>query len=151
MVKASNRQKEAYQQLLQKHTPSRPIFRNLVLAFLVGGAITTIGQGVLNFFVSQGLSPKDAATPTAGVMIFLGALLTGLGVYDKIGKFAGMGSALPITGFANSIVSPALEFKREGFVLGVGARMFQVAGPVIVYGVVSSLVVSVLHILVKGV
>lgn len=142
MVKASKSQQKDYKQLQAKITPGRPVLRNLIAAFVVGGTITTVGQVVLNLFVAQGLNPRDAASPTAAVMIFLGALLTGLGVYDSIGSFAGMGAALPITGFANSIVAPALEFKREGFVLGVGARMFTVAGPVIVYGLVTSFAVG---------
>lgn len=96
------------------------------------------------------MSVKEANGLTATVMVTLGALLTGLGWYDELGKFAGAGSAVPITGFANSIVSPALEFKREGFILGVGARMFVVAGPVLVYGTLTSVVIGFIHWLVKG-
>ena len=115
------------------------------MPYIVGGLICTLGQGVLNYFVSQGMSPKEAGGPTAAVMILLGALLTGLGIYDRLGKFAGAGSFGPITGFANSIVAPALEYKREGYVLGVGARMFQIAGPVLVYGMSTAWLVGLVH------
>lgn len=94
------------------------------------------------FFVSLGLARLEASTAATATMIFLGALLTGLGIYDEIGKFAGAGSIVPVTGFANSIVSPAMEFKREGYVMGVGAKLFTVAGPVLVYGIATSIVVG---------
>lgn len=138
-----------YQKLIKETKPPRPVLRNAVAAFIVGGLICTIGQLVMNFFVGHGMPAKEAAGPTAGVMVFLGAFLTGVGIYDRIGRFGGMGSALPITGFANSIVSPAMEFKREGFVLGVGARMFVIAGPVIVYGLVTSFIVGVIRMLIR--
>lgn len=147
MPKAPEMAQQHYQKLVQEKKPPRPVVRNAVAAFLVGGLICTVGQLVMNYFVSRGMPAKEAAGPTAGVMVFLGALLTGLGIYDQIGRFAGMGSALPITGFANSIVSPAMEFKREGFVLGVGARMFVIAGPVIVYGLVTSFLVGLIKML----
>lgn len=114
-----------------------------MVAFIVGGLICVVGQIVLNLFIANKFSTEDATGLTATVMVAIGALLTGLGWYDVLGKFAGAGSAVPITGFANSIVSPALEFKREGFVLGVGARMFAVAGPVLVYGILTSVLVGV--------
>ncbi|HEY8449636.1 MAG TPA: SpoVA/SpoVAEb family sporulation membrane protein, partial [Bacillota bacterium] len=104
-----------------------------------------IGQAVMNWFLRNGLRPDDAAASTAAVMIGVGALLTGLGVYDEVGRFGGMGAALPITGFANSIVAPALEYKREGYVLGVAARMFSIAGPVVVYGLLVSIVSAALR------
>lgn len=109
------------------------------------------GEAVRQFFINGlGMTPKAASGPTSSVMIFIGALLTGLGIYDEIGRVGGMGAALPITGFANSIVSPAMEFKREGWVLGVGAKMFTVAGPVIVYGLLSSFVVGLAIFAMKG-
>lgn len=138
-----------YQKLIKATKPPRPVLRNAVAAFFVGGLICVVGQLVMNFFIGRGVPAKEAAGPTAGVMVFLGAFLTGIGVYDIIGRFGGMGSALPITGFANSIVSPAMEFKREGFVLGVGARMFVIAGPVIVYGLVTSFVVGLIKMLTR--
>jgi stage V sporulation protein AC len=144
------RAQEEYQQLARRHRPRPPLLRNALLAFLVGGAISAVGQGILNFFVGQGLPPDKVGTLTAVVMIFLGGLLTALGVYDELGKVGGAGSAIPITGFANSVVAAALEFRTEGFVMGLAARMYQIAGPVITYGVVSAVVVGVVRFLVKG-
>ncbi|MGE5509532.1 MAG: stage V sporulation protein AC [Chitinophagales bacterium] len=144
------RSQEEYQQLAKAHRPKTPVLRNALLAFLVGGLICTLGQAILNFLVARGLPPDKAGGPTAAVLVFLGAGLTALGVYDELGKHAGAGSAIPITGFANSIVSAAIEFKTEGYVMGVAARMFQIAGPVIVYGVVSAIVFGVLRILLAG-
>lgn len=145
------RAQEEYQKLARKHRPRPPVVRNALLAFAVGGAWSVVGQGVLNFFVSRGLPPEKAGSPTAVVMIFLGAFLTALGVYDELGRIGGAGSAIPITGFANSIVAAALEYRTEGFVMGMAARMFQIAGPVIVYGVVFAVVVGVLRVLLGGV
>lgn len=146
----SPKEQQQYQQIAKKARPRPPVFLNCIKAFLAGGVICLVGQGVLNYFINIGVKPPDSGGPLAGVMVTLGALLTGIGVYDVIGKFGGMGSALPITGFANSIVSPAMEFKREGYVLGVGARMFQVAGPVIVYGLVTSVVVVLIKMAVMA-
>jgi stage V sporulation protein AC len=139
------REQEVYKRWANARKPRPPLVRNLIAAFLVGGLICTIGQFVLNYFISLGMDTKEAGGPTAAVMIFLGALLTGLGIYDRIGKFAGAGSVIPITGFANSIVAPALEFKREGYVMGVGARMFNIAGPVLVYGMATSWLVGLVY------
>ncbi|MGE5552645.1 MAG: stage V sporulation protein AC [Betaproteobacteria bacterium] len=144
------RAQEEYQKLARRHRPRPPLARNALLAFLVGGAISALGQGVRNFFVSQGFSPDKAGAPTAVVMVFLGAFLTALGVYDKVGQVGGAGSAIPITGFANSVVAAALEFRTEGFVMGMASRMYQVAGPVITYGVTSAIVVGVLRFLLTG-
>ncbi len=145
MTRANTRQKEAYARLVQQYQPSRPVLRNILAAFFVGGAICTVAQGVLDFLSAKELPLTTAQAMTSSFMVFLGSFFTGLGVYDKLGKFAGMGAALPITGFANSIVSPAMEFKREGFVLGVSARMFQVAGPVLVYATLAATVSSVIR------
>ncbi|NLG87455.1 MAG: stage V sporulation protein AC [Firmicutes bacterium] len=141
---------QEYQRRVQQNKPKPSVIRNVIVAFIVGGAICVVGQVALNFFSSLGLSSKEAAAPTAVVMVTLGAVLTGLGWYDELGKFAGAGSAVPITGFANSIVSPALEFKREGFILGVGARMFVVAGPVLVYGTLTAVLLGFVYWLVHG-
>ena len=120
--------------------------RTLVRAFLIGGLICVIGQGIRYLFeYAIGLSGDELSAYVSMVMIFLGALLTGLGVYDRIGKFAGGGSIVPITGFANSVVSPAMEFKSEGFVYGTAAKMFVVAGPIIVFGIASSVLVGLLY------
>ena len=120
--------------------------RSLFRAFLVGGIICSIGQAIRLIFESLlGLAGDELAAYVSMVMIFLGAFLTGLGVYDRIGKFAGGGSIVPITGFANSVVSPAMEFKTEGYVYGVASKMFIIAGPIIVFGVASSVLVGILY------
>lgn len=120
--------------------------RSLIRAFLVGGLICSIGQGLRYMFqYLVGLEGDELAAYVSTVMIFLGAFLTGLGVYDRIGKFAGGGSIVPITGFANSVVSPAIEFKTEGYVYGVAAKMFVIAGPIIVFGVASSVLVGLIY------
>lgn len=125
---------QAYQALAKKHQPQKPVVSNLLRAFVLGGLICLLGQVVLDFFTAHGFSAIEAPSPTAVVMIGVGSLLTGLGWYDSLVTWGGMGGSLPITGFANSIVAPAMEFKREGLVMGVGARMFTVAGPVLAYG-----------------
>ncbi len=128
-----------YKKYVEEKSPKPTYAKNYILAFIVGGIICVIGQGINDFYMNfVGLGKLDAAGATSITLIFIGALLTGLGVYDLIGKRAGAGSAIPITGFANSIVSPAMEFKREGYVLGVGANLFKIAGPVLVYGIGSS-------------
>ncbi|SPF35430.1 Stage V sporulation protein AC [Candidatus Desulfosporosinus infrequens] len=136
---------EQYKQLAQQYTPKPTVVKNVVRAFIVGGVICAIGQIFINLFVTFGLARIEAATAATATMIFLGALLTGLGIYDEIGKFGGAGSIVPVTGFANSIVAPAMEFKREGYVLGVGAKLFTVAGPVLVYGIATSIVVGIVY------
>src|SRR5690606_12064506 len=140
-----NRDRE-YQKYVYDKMPKTNRLKNCIFAFLIGGTICTIGQIVLNIGENYyNLDQKSGATFTTIIMIFLGALLTGLGVYDDIGKIGGAGSIVPITGFSNSIVSPAMEFKREGYVLGIGAKMFTVAGPVLVYGIGSSVVVGFIY------
>ncbi|MCL4426594.1 MAG: stage V sporulation protein AC [Firmicutes bacterium] len=150
-MKANQRQAAVFKKLVQTRTPPRPILRNTLQAFLVGGMFSLVGEGVMKLYtVVLQLGPKDAGPLTSASMIFLGAFLTALGVYDKIGQWGGMGAALPITGFANSIVSPAMEFKREGLVLGVSAKMFTIAGPVIVYASLTAVAVAVVKLLLKG-
>ena len=119
--------------------------KNLVCAFLIGGTICTIGQLILDGFSYLGLDEKDAGTATSIVLVFCGALLTGLSVYDNLAKHAGAGTLVPITGFANSVVSPAMEFKSEGLITGMAAKMFIIAGPVIVYGTVASVLYGILY------
>lgn len=136
---------QAYAQKLSKVQPKPPLLKNITWAFVVGGLICVVGQFVMDYFISIGMSKKEAAAPTSAVMVFLGAFFTGLGIYDELGKRAGAGSIVPITGFANSIVAPAMEFKREGYVFGVGAKMFVIAGPVLVYGMVTAFIVGVIY------
>lgn len=126
--------KNTYTSRVSRTAPQEDVAGSILIAFLVGGGISVVGQAVLNFATAHGLSTKDAAAPVSVVMVFLGSLFTALGWYDKLAKVAGMGAALPITGFSNSMTAPAMEFKREGFVLGLGARVFSVAGPVLVFG-----------------
>ena len=130
-----------YKDYVDKISPKPKYLKNYTLAFIVGGLICMIGQGINDMYMNfMGLEKLQASCATSMTLIFIGALLTGLGVYDLIGKRAGAGSIIPITGFANSIVSPAMEYKREGFVLGVGANLFKIAGPVLVYGIGSSII-----------
>ncbi|MDY6315466.1 MAG: stage V sporulation protein AC [Clostridia bacterium] len=128
-----------YQKLADKYSPPSPKLKNCCMAFLFGGAICTVGQAVMNT-VKLFADEEASAIWTSVIMVFLGALLTGVGVYDSMAKHAGAGTLVPITGFANSVVSPALEFKTEGMITGVAAKMFIIAGPVIVYGVLTSAV-----------
>lgn len=126
-----------YERLADKYSPPSPKIKNCCMAFLFGGIICTAGQVIMNTL--ELLTDKEsAATMTSIIMIFLGAFMTGFGIYDTVAKHAGAGTLVPITGFANSVVSPALEFKTEGMISGVATKMFVIAGPVIVYGVVSS-------------
>lgn len=141
------RERAYYLKLRQEHAPPLPLLRNLVLAFIVGGSICAIGQVFFDFFLARGFRAEQAGGYTSVVVVFIGALLTGLGVYDEIVKVGGMGGALPISGFANAIVSPAMEYKREGWVMGVGAKMFVIAGPVLVYGIVTSFFVGAIYLL----
>lgn len=129
-----------------KATPS-PIGKNMAWAFCVGGLICVIGQALLNFYKKSGLSAEEAGTAVSMTLIFAAALLTGLGLFDKLAKRAGAGTLVPITGFANAMVSPALEFKNEGFITGTGAKLFTVAGPVLVFGISASIIYGLLLIL----
>lgn len=134
-----------YEDMVNKSNPQSSTLKDSIMAFVVGGLICGVGQFFMNTFISYGVSKDDVGIYVAAIMVFLGAFLTGIGVYDDIGKHAGAGSIVPITGFANSIVSPAMEFKREGYVFGVAAKMFVIAGPVLVYGISSSIIVGVIH------
>lgn len=140
---------KAYQELVNQKKPKPNLAKNLSLAFVVGGGICTLGQLIQNIFINYfGFEPERAGDPTVATMIFIGGLLTAVGVFDKIARHAGAGSAVPVTGFANSIVSAALEFKREGFVLGVASKMFILAGSVIVFGVVTAFVIGLISALI---
>lgn len=141
--------KKDYQNYVDKKTPNSPIFKNCFNAFWVGGLICVIGQLINSYCKFQGLDAQISGTIVSIILIGISAFLTGLNLFNKIGKFAGAGSLIPITGFANSIVSPAMEYKSEGYVMGVGAKMFTVAGPVLVYGISSSIVVGIIYFIFK--
>lgn len=143
-------EKGKYQKLAKAMIPKPPIVRNIIVAFAVGGLICTAGQIVMNTFVSNGLTQDEAVAPTQATMILIGVVLTGLSIYHHIGEFAGAGAAVPVTGFANTIVAAAMEFKREGYIMGMGARMFLIAGPVLVYGILSGISVALIQWLYKG-
>lgn len=141
--------KENYKQYVFEKMPKSSHWKNMFWAFLIGGVICVIGQAFIEFY-KLWFSVDDASVLASGTLVFLAAVLTGFGVYDNVGRFAGAGSTIPITGFSNAVVSPALEFRAEGYVYGVGARMFQVAGPVIVNGVAISVVVAVITLILGG-
>ena len=134
-----------YGKLVDSMAPKSPMLKDCINAFWIGGLICTIGQLIMNGFSTLGLDKTDAGTATSMTLVTLSALLTGLSLYDNIAKHAGAGTLVPITGFANSIAAPAVEFKTEGFILGVGAKMFTIAGPVIVYGTVASVVYGIIY------
>ncbi|NEZ45616.1 stage V sporulation protein AC [Clostridium niameyense] len=137
--------RKQFDDLSTKVEPKPQLLKHCISAFIVGGLICDVGQFFMNYFLSLGVPKDDVGTYVSIVMVFLGALLTGVGIYDKIATFAGAGTVVPITGFANSIVSPAMEFKKEGYVFGVGAKMFIIAGPVLVYGISSSIIVGIIY------
>lgn len=131
--------KEEYAKMLDRTAPPSHLLIDMLWAFVIGGLICTVGQLVSDFYKGRGLDESGVSAATAITMVFLGALLTGLHLYDKLAKKAGAGTLVPITGFANSIVSPAMEFKSEGLILGLGAKLFAIAGPVLVYGISASI------------
>lgn len=138
--------KQEYSKMAKEASPNSKIFLNCLKAFLIGGLICTIGQGLVDIYSKVlGMSMDDARTLTSVSLVFLGGLLTSIGIYDNIAKHGGAGTLVPITGFANSIVSPAIEFKSEGFVLGLGAKMFVIAGPVLVYGITASVIYGIIY------
>jgi len=141
--------KKNYSKMVEKETTKSPIVKDCIFAFLIGGAICTVGQGLTELYMSFDMGKTQAQTVTSVTLVFLGVLLTALHLYEKIAKYAGAGTLVPITGFANSVASPAIEFKSEGFILGVGAKMFSIAGPVIVYGVVASVIYGVIYYIVQ--
>lgn len=137
---------QEYQDMVNQTKPKPTVVKNCIWAFIVGGLICTLGQVIMNFFSAQGLSKLDAGSATAVVLVFLAALFTGLGWYDVLGKHAGAGSIVPITGFANAIVASAMEYKREGYIFGVGARIFSVAGPTLVFGFAVAIVIGLIKV-----
>ena len=134
-----------YQEYVNKKSPNSPILRNCFNAFWVGGLICSIGQIILDICKFNGLDTQLSGTISSIILIAISALLTGLNLFNKVGKFAGAGSLVPITGFANSIVSPAMEYKSEGYIMGVGGKMFTVAGPVLVFGISTSIIVGIFY------
>ena len=134
-----------YGKLVKEMSPKSPIFKDCLLAFLIGGAICALGQLIMNGYFALGLEKEEAGTAMSMTLVALSALFTGLSLYDDLAKYAGAGTLVPITGFANSVAAPAVEFKTEGFILGVGAKMFTIAGPVIVYGVSASVVYGFIY------
>ena len=135
-----------YQKYVDKKSPNSPILKNCFNSFWVGGLICVIGQFIMDYCMYRGFDKDISSTIVWIALIFLSAFLTALNWFNRIGKFAGAGSLVPITGFANSIVSPAMEYKSEGYIMGVGAKMFTVAGPVLVYGISSSILIGILYL-----
>lgn len=138
-----------YSELTKKVSPGTKLYFTLPKAFVIGGLICCLGQALCNLYIYWGLNETNARSVTSITLIFLSALLTGLKLYDKIAKHGGAGTLVPITGFANSVVAPALEFKTEGFILGTAAKMFIIAGPVIVYGILTSVIYGIILYLVQ--
>ena len=145
-MKMSN---EEYIKYVEKQTPKSPILVNCIKAFVIGGAICAIGQVFLNIYKALGLDKETASTLVTVTMIFIGALLTGLNIYPKIAKHGGAGTLVPVTGFSNAVSAPALEAKTEGYVLGVGAKIFTIAGPVILFGTLSSVICGIIYFFIK--
>ncbi|MDD2553053.1 MAG: stage V sporulation protein AC [Desulfotomaculaceae bacterium] len=141
----SEKQKQDYAKIVKQFKPAQRIWRNIFWAFIVGGFICLIGQFFINIFLSQGLSTKEANSAASSTLIFIAALLTGLGVYDEISRFGGAGGIVPITGFANSMVAPAMEYRAEGLIFGVGAKLFTIAGPVLVWGIFTAWAAAILY------
>lgn len=138
---------EEYQNYVKQKAKKSPLVKDLLMAFLVGGVICVVGQVVMNGWGAAGLSKDDAGTATSCTLVFMSALLTGLNLYNKLARFGGAGTLVPITGFANAVVSPAIDFKSEGVITGMAAKMFQIAGPVIVFGTLASVVYGIVLML----
>lgn len=144
-LKQNKRDMQEYAKLVERLSPKSEMGKGMLRAFWVGGLICVIGQMITDCFANLLLWGNQASATAASIcLILISAILTGIGVYDRIGKYAGAGSIVPITGFANSVVSPAMEFRREGLVMGVGAKLFTLAGPVLVYGISSSIIVGLI-------
>lgn len=139
--------KKEYQNYVDEKSPNSPIWKNIFNAFWTGGLICTIGQIIMNICKERGFDQTSSGTIVSIILIGLAAFLTGLNIFNKIGKFCGAGSLVPITGFANSIVSPAMEYKSEGYVMGVGGKMFTIAGPVLVFGISSAIIVGLIYLM----
>lgn len=140
--------KKQYETYVKEVTPVHNLWMNMAKAFLVGGLICTLGQFLLNWCQNMGLDEKTAGTWCSVILVFLSALATGLGLYPRLAKWAGAGTLVPITGFANSVAAPAVEFQKEGQVFGIGCKIFTIAGPVILYGILSSWILGILYYLI---
>lgn len=141
---------QEYQAYVKKVEPKSPLLKDLLLAFVIGGAICTVGQLIQNGWSAAGLNQEDAGTATSCSLVLLSAVLTGLGLYCRLARFAGAGTLVPITGFANSVVAPAVDFKTEGLITGMAVKMFTIAGPVIVYGVTASVIYGIILVLLQS-
>ena len=143
-----NIDKKQYKKYAAAHAPKSPVLKNCLYAFFVGGAVCALGQGLADLYLSLGVAEGDAATLSSITLIFISVSLTAIGVFDRIAKWAGAGTLVPITGFANAVASPAIDSRAEGYILGVGAKIFTVAGPVLLYGTLSGAIYGVLYFLV---
>lgn len=137
--------KNKYKQMAKEATPKSEIFKNCLKAFLVGGIICDIGQLIMNIIESFGYPKEQVMNIVSIIMVFIGAVLTGTGIYGKMASFGGAGTVVPITGFSNAVVAPAIEFKKEGYIFGVAAKMFTIAGPVLVYGIGTSVIIGIIY------
>lgn len=149
-MKHINKTRGEYKKVVTQNQSSKTKIKNFIKAYIVGGLFCVIGQGFWQLYMSLNLSQDDAGILSTITMIFIGGLLTGIGIYDEIGQFSGAGSIVPVTGFANAMVSPAMEYKQEGLITGLGAKMFSVAGPVLVYGMVFAFVIGLLKTVLGG-
>ena len=138
---------QEYQAYVKKKEPKSPLLKDVLLAFLIGGAICTVGQLIMNGWGAAGLSKEDAGTATSCTLVLLSAVLTGLGLYSRLARFGGAGTLVPITGFANSVAAPAVDFRSEGLITGMAVKMFTIAGPVIVFGTLASVIYGVVLML----
>ena len=141
--------KNEYSQMVKKASPNSKSWADIPKAFVIGGAICCVGQAFLNLYTNMGLNDKVAAACTTTTLVFISALMTGLGWYEKLARHGGAGTLVPVTGFANAVVSPALEFKSEGYVLGLGAKIFIISGPVILYGTAASVIYGLIYFFMK--
>lgn len=137
--------KQTYKKYVKSRAPSSPIFKDMALSFLVGGTICALGQAIYDLYLYLKIEEQDVKTLVPITLVFIASLLTGIGVFDTIAKYAGAGTLVPITGFSNAVIAPALDDKSEGLILGVGAKMFTIAGPVIVYGIISSVIYGIIY------
>ena len=140
-----NQIKNEYQKIVEYHSPKNKVISNSIKAFFIGGIICTVGQLLIDGYMYLGLSFLEASTWTTDTLILISAIMTAFNIYDNLGRFAGAGALVPITGFANSMVSAGMEYKKEGYIYGLGAKIFTIAGPVIVFGTIASVIIGIIH------